>query len=136
MKKHPVVTVTGRAGGQLLVNVSWASAVFVSSNRTLDSLRTLGITVIDDPAEYRHEENLVRIEMLAPREMSRSVLRDALSLTGTEVSDEALSRWTKLELAIAYDWAMRVHLKASDSRVRLRDKPSFVTAAELSRDAS
>lgn len=79
----------------------------------------------------------MRPELLTPASWGKDPAadRDAvtayLSLVGVTVSQQALESWTTLELALAFDWAARVHFKASDSLVRIRDKPSFITAAEL-----
>lgn len=82
----------------------------------------------------------MRPELLTPAnfsadEYSRTLLRDALSLAGVTVHQENLESWTELEMAVAYDWAVRVHLHASDNRVKVRDKPTFVLAAEVHEQA-
>jgi len=73
----------------------------------------------------------MRPELLEPAGglMPRTVI-DAISLVSAPVRRQAVENWTEMELAVAYDWAMRLHLHASDNRVRTRTKPSFVTAAE------
>lgn len=58
-------------------------------------------------------------------------LETALLLVDTEVSREFLCRWSLLQRAIAEDWAIRLHLNASDNcYVRVPPKPGFVTWAE------
>jgi hypothetical protein len=72
----------------------------------------------------------MRIELYEP--LDNQTLTDALGLVGARVSDAAIALWTRLERALAFDWAIREHLAASDNNViRRRDKPSFVTAAEI-----
>ena len=52
----------------------------------------------------------------------------ALSLVGVEIPGATIVRegWCTLELLVAYDWAMREHLDASDNRIQRRPCPSFV----------
>lgn len=71
----------------------------------------------------------MRIEFYTPAEMSRETVRDMLGLVDVKVSAKETDRWTKHELILAYDWAAREHLRASDVLVRRRDKPSFLTTA-------
>ena len=68
-------------------------------------------------------------------EVPVGALTDVLLLVGVTVPLERIEPWTPLERALAYDWAIRVHLRASDNQVRERPKPSFVTAAERLPDA-
>ncbi len=55
---------------------------------------------------------------------------NALALAGVKVRQADVAQWTRLELLLAYDWAMREHLGASDNPVRRRDCPHFVRLAE------
>jgi len=74
---------------------------------------------------------MTRPEFLAPPGGSLVAdTRMALALIGVEIPEDDVRGWTKYELMLAYDWAMREHLSASDNTVRRRPKPSFVTAAE------
>lgn len=63
-------------------------------------------------------------------EISVGLVEDALALVGHTLrrrGDEVWA-WTDFELLLAYDWAIRVHLRASDNSltVRSRPRPSFV----------
>jgi hypothetical protein len=57
-------------------------------------------------------------------------VRAVFQLVEVTADQGAVETWTELELALAFDWAMREHLAASGNPVKRRDKPSFVTAAE------
>jgi hypothetical protein len=72
----------------------------------------------------------MRITLTTPEELNPHVVRNALGLVDVHILDESAGRWTELELALAYDWAWRMHLRASDHAVKQRDKPSFVADAE------
>ena len=54
------------------------------------------------------------------------VVADALDLVSTSMPREVINRWTRLELMVAYDWAIREFLHASDCPVRRRERPSFL----------
>jgi hypothetical protein len=56
-------------------------------------------------------------------------MRLILMLVGINAPEHAITHWTELEMVMAYDWAMRVHLRASDNRVMMRPCPYFVAAA-------
>lgn len=82
----------------------------------------------------------MRIEFYAPPELDnglpdiavREVVRDVLALARVVVPLAEIGTWSRYELIIAYDWAWRRHLVASDhSRRLLRDKPEFVRKGEL-----
>ncbi len=64
-------------------------------------------------------------------ELTPEVLVDVLGLVSITVSKATTSTWTEIERLIAWDWAMREHLHASDNIIRRRPKPSFVRAAEI-----
>ena len=66
----------------------------------------------------------MRPELLTPEELDEEVLCAALGLVGESVTYEAIGRWAPLERAIAYDWAMREHLSASDNPTRRRPRPA------------
>jgi hypothetical protein len=54
-----------------------------------------------------------------------------LSLVCATVPEDVSREWTKYELLIAYDWAIREHLRAADNKlVRSRPKPWFIKCAE------
>lgn len=74
----------------------------------------------------------MRPGLLCPsfKEMTPLVVRSFLRLVGSDVPTAEIEKWSPLERALAYDWAYRVHLKASDNIIKLREKPTFVTAAE------
>lgn len=57
----------------------------------------------------------------------------ALMVAGVQVPVGAVLQWTAIERLIAYDWAIREHLHASDVPVRRRELPQFVRAAGDSR---
>jgi hypothetical protein len=54
---------------------------------------------------------------------------DLLCIVPADPSVEQMKEWTPIELLIAYDWAIREHLRASDNTsVRRRPKPWFIEA--------
>jgi len=59
----------------------------------------------------------------------------ALSLTEIGVlGDDLVSGWTQEQRDAAYDWAMRVHFRASDnSHVRVPPRPEFLTSVTYDR---
>jgi hypothetical protein len=73
----------------------------------------------------------VRPELWVPGDSGcpAETVRDALALAGVMVRVSFVSRWTRLERIVAYDWAMREYLHASDNRVKRRERPSFVEYA-------
>ncbi len=74
----------------------------------------------------------MRITFLEPKgALTPRLVLDTLGLVGEYPPPiDAIKLWTNLELLIAYDWAMRTHLRAADNHFRLRPKPWFVTKAE------
>ncbi len=72
----------------------------------------------------------MRPDLLCPREryddahelfdVFRLVVHDA---TLPQPGD--IETWTPLECALAYDWAMREHLHASDNIIHRRPRPTF-----------
>lgn len=76
----------------------------------------------------------MRVTLMTPEgEVSPGILIGLFSLVDTVVPYPVVLTWTKYERLLAYDWAIRVHLHASDNPVRLRERPSFVTANMLTR---
>lgn len=79
----------------------------------------------------------MRPELLQPRNhlgdpadsVSPATLRNVLLLAGHDVTETAIVPWTQLERLLAYDYAMREHLHASDNPIRRRPCPSFVRQA-------
>lgn len=73
------------------------------------------------------------IGVLAPEgELTPDLTRRVMEMVGSSVSGAIADRWSRSELAIAYDWATREYLLAADNHsVRKRTKPWFVTAAEV-----
>jgi hypothetical protein len=67
--------------------------------------------------------------MLDPIETT--VLQDVLLMVNVDLPRELLCRWNVMERAIAEDWAVRLHLRASDNIIRVPPKPAFVTRAEI-----
>jgi hypothetical protein len=58
------------------------------------------------------------------------VVESALLLVGLPVVPPlaVIEQWSPLELMVAFDWAMREHLHASDNPLMCRPRPWFVTA--------
>lgn len=80
----------------------------------------------------------MRPEFLAPKgALTAEVVRDTLSLAMSEPPTlEIVARWTRFELMIVYDWAMREHLRASDNlTVPRRERPYLVTLVLDARQA-
>jgi hypothetical protein len=73
-----------------------------------------------------------RIEFWKPEgELTPQVLSDVLGLVSSEVSPVLIQDWSLHERMMAWDWAWREHLRASDnSTVRRRQKPWLVITAE------
>lgn len=69
----------------------------------------------------------MRVTLFEPNgTLSVELVCDALSIVGASFSGDG-HKLTRLELLLAYDWAIRVHLRAGDNTtVRLRPRPSFV----------
>lgn len=71
----------------------------------------------------------VRITFYSPRAgLLTEVVHSVLELV---IHDQTLptlqdvESWTWNERAMAYDWAWRIHLRASDNPVRRRPRPTF-----------
>ena len=59
-----------------------------------------------------------------------------LELVSVKVDPAIAERWTEIELLVAYDWAIRSHLRASDNPTRLREEPWFVRVAAIANAAT
>lgn len=62
--------------------------------------------------------------------LTEGVIMSVLSLVAAEIEDyparEAVRSWTEMERLVVYDWAWRVHLKASDNPVHMRPRPDAI----------
>jgi hypothetical protein len=73
----------------------------------------------------------VRVTLYTPPRIDYESLKEAtenmLVMVGVTVSPDVIDQWTKYELLLAYDWAARDYLRASDNvTIRPRPCPSFV----------
>lgn len=68
------------------------------------------------------------IDCISP--LTPKLVCDVLGLVAVLVEPHQVAEWTLLERQIAYDWAMREHIGASDHYMRRRTIPSFVVAAD------
>jgi hypothetical protein len=70
----------------------------------------------------------MRLTLLEPEGgITIQATEDALGLVGITIPPERIGRYTHGELLLAYDWAMRQHLRASDNTsLHIRSKPSFL----------
>lgn len=61
--------------------------------------------------------------------VSAEIAFDALLLVGdTDIDEDTISNWTQEQRDIAYDWAMRIHLHASDNDdVPVPPRPEFIS---------
>jgi hypothetical protein len=59
------------------------------------------------------------------------LLSSVLELVSVHIPPEQMMRWTRLELLLAYDWAWRRYMRASDNLNHEREKPWFVSQAQL-----
>ena len=59
-------------------------------------------------------------------EVSASAVVTILSLVSVRAEPDTVKGWTQHERVLAYDWAYRIHLRASDNPVRLRPRPTFI----------
>jgi hypothetical protein len=71
----------------------------------------------------------MRITVYAPNELTPKVVHDALTLATTSrlpaPRRDVIATWTRYELLLAYDWAIREHLAAADNPVQRRQRPTF-----------
>lgn len=65
--------------------------------------------------------------------LTAELVRSVLELVERRVDPATVEKWTDLELLVAYDWATRVHLSASDNPIRYRPEPWFVKVAVTAR---
>jgi hypothetical protein len=71
-------------------------------------------------------------ELLSPRGnngvVSAEICFDALLLVGdADIDESTIAAWTQEQRNVAYDWAMRTHLRASDNDdVFLPERPDFI----------
>ena len=64
-------------------------------------------------------------DLLSPDVVDTTVVDDALSLVGYRLRRvDCTAPWSTLELLVAYDWAMRIHLRAAGNSIRERPIPS------------
>jgi len=73
----------------------------------------------------------MRVTFYVPTgKLNADTVQGALSLAMEEPpAVEVIEKWTRLEKLIAYDWAIREHLRAADNpAIVRRDKPSFLSA--------
>ena len=69
----------------------------------------------------------MRINFLSPAgALSISAVEDAISLVHDMPPRTNPDEWTELERLIAWDWAMREYLRASDHAIKRRPRPSFI----------
>jgi len=64
-----------------------------------------------------------------PAELSAEVVVSVFELISTRLDPDVVEKWTEIELLVAYDYAIRNHLRASDNPTRLRDEPWLVKMA-------
>jgi hypothetical protein len=69
--------------------------------------------------------DVMRITVYAPRVLTPTAVHDALLLTDRPPPIETVRTWSKYELLLAYDWAIREHLAAADNPMRRRQRPTF-----------
>jgi len=71
----------------------------------------------------------MRLTVYEPENLAPQVVRDVMTLAASDVPDLGVVRaWTRNEQLLAYDWAMREHLAASDGLARRRERPAFTRA--------
>lgn len=62
--------------------------------------------------------------------LTAAVVYDCLQLVSIDIGREGAMQWTEFELLLAYDYAIREHMHASDVPfIRRRQLPSFVNEA-------
>jgi hypothetical protein len=77
----------------------------------------------------------MRPEFMEPSvHLGAEELRDVLLVVCVDVPVDGIERWTEHERMLAYDWAAREHLHASDNPVRRRPMPSFIAASNAHLD--
>lgn len=74
----------------------------------------------------------MRPEFFAPDcPITDALLVDVLELVGVKPVRSLVADWTPMERLLAYDWAMREHLRVVGNLCRRRPQPSFVNTADL-----
>lgn len=62
--------------------------------------------------------------------LTEDVILGVLSLVAAEIEDyparQRVRSWTEMERLVVYDWAWRIHLKASDNPVHIRPRPDAI----------
>lgn len=77
------------------------------------------------------EPGTYRLSLIVPEELTPEVLGDALLLAGYRVRPGLhYANLSTIEAMMAYDWAVREHLSASDNDIETRDRPSCLVPAE------
>lgn len=72
----------------------------------------------------------MRLTLFDPHmKLTAELTRDMLLLVSIGIPAAIVEQWTPNELALAYDWAAREHLSASDNPVQRRPRPWFITLA-------
>lgn len=73
----------------------------------------------------------MRLSLLdpGPEPLSVQDLLDVLLIAGADVAAGHIEQWTDNERALAYDWAAREHLAASDNPVKRRPVPYLIKGA-------
>lgn len=72
----------------------------------------------------------MRLTLWLPEgELTGELVSSVLELVSLTIPESITSQWTLNERRVAYDWAMREHIGASDNPVRRRDKPWFIKQA-------
>lgn len=73
----------------------------------------------------------MRLSLLdpGPEPLSVQDLHDVLLVAGADVPAGHIEQWTDNERALAYDWAAREHLAASDNPVKRRPVPYLIKGA-------
>ncbi len=63
------------------------------------------------------------------------MVHDLLCMVSADPDSGQMEQWTPIELLVAYDWAIREHLRAGDSTsMRRRPKPWFIDGANRTDD--
>lgn len=79
------------------------------------------------------QDSAVKPQFYEPEDLTDQVVADTLILVGISVPEANIAKWSDMEKLMAYDWAMREYLNASDNHVRRRAKPYLVTLCEWQR---
>jgi hypothetical protein len=73
----------------------------------------------------------MRLEVLSPSgELTDVLLENVIALVdGNPPSAGQIAGWTGFQRKLAYDWAIREYLAASDNPVQRRPRPGFLPQA-------